>query len=107
MMTFCTCTSVRPVRCVRIEHGERANTDARKRSHRRSVAFVPFGFSRGQRTNERSAMACMRPGPLADGAGAGALSPMIFASAVKSHLENSNLESRFRVSREIDELVEC
>lgn len=67
MMTFCTCTSVRPVRCVRIEHGERANTDARKRSHRRSVAFVPFGFSRGQRTNERSAQIGSSPWGAAEG----------------------------------------
>lgn len=55
----------------------------------------------------RHNMARMRTGPFCTGAVGGAWSPVLFASAVKSHLENSNLESRFRVSREIDELVEC
>lgn len=75
MMPLLRSSSVRPVRCVRNEHGERANTAKRKRAFRRSVAFGAFVFPRGERTNERFTHGI---GSFFWGAVGGALSPSIF-----------------------------
>ncbi len=84
MMPLLRSSSVRPVRCVRNEHGERANTATRKRAFRRSVAFGAFVFPRGERTNERS---CIGIGTNIMGAVGGALSPGI--SLLESKIDST------------------